>query len=107
MKPMLPRNLTSSARINLNQYWNVLEEMVPCDVTTDTQGDDADMSNEINENLANEILEQSRDLSSTCKGSHDNPGGHDCRNCGQLNIVGEFCKLCHVKNTSASVGSAV
>jgi hypothetical protein len=30
------------------------------------------MSNEINENLANERLEQSRDLPPTCRGSSDN-----------------------------------
>ncbi|XP_069705797.1 uncharacterized protein [Periplaneta americana] len=76
MKPMLPRKLTSSARINLNQYWNILEELVHCDISMDIQDggenfvDDFDMSNEINENLANERLEQSRDLHSvlsTCQ----------------------------------------
>ncbi|KAJ9574454.1 hypothetical protein L9F63_008380, partial [Diploptera punctata] len=76
MKPMLPRKLTSSARINLNQYWNVLEElMVTSGVTMQVQDgglhsleDDVDMSNEINENLANERLEKSRDSSTKCQG---------------------------------------
>lgn len=70
MKPMLPRKLTSSARINLNNYWNILEELVPCDVTMSVQKDDVDMSNEINENLANERLEQSRYMISHCQGIH-------------------------------------
>jgi len=70
LKPMLPRKLTSSARINLNNYWNILEELVPCDVTMSVRRDDVDMSNEINENLANERLEQSRDLISRCQGRH-------------------------------------
>ena len=70
MKPMLPRKLTSSARINLNNYWNILEELVPCDVTMSVRRDDVDMSNEINENLANERLEQSRNLISRCQGRH-------------------------------------
>ncbi|PSN58207.1 hypothetical protein C0J52_05983 [Blattella germanica] len=67
MKPMLPRKLTSSARINLNLYWNILEELVPCDMNMELQDgsyesfeDDVDMSNEINENIANERLEKSR-----------------------------------------------
>ena len=75
MKPMLPRKLTSSARINLNLYWNLLEELVTCDVTMEVQdggiesfNDDVDMSNEINENLANERLEKSRDSSAICQG---------------------------------------
>ena len=70
MKPMLPRKLTSSARINLNNYWNILEELVPCDITMSSRSDDVDMSNEINENLANERLEQSRDMISKCQGRH-------------------------------------
>lgn len=70
MKPALPRKLTGSARINLNQYWNILEEMVPCDITVGNDG--VDMSNEINENLANERLEQSRDLAFICRGGSAN-----------------------------------
>jgi hypothetical protein len=70
MKPILPRKVTSSARINLNQYWNILEELVPCNITVDIQDHDVDMSNEINENLANERLEQSRDPISKCQSRH-------------------------------------
>ena len=79
MKPRLPRKLTSSAIINLNNYWNILEELVPCDVKMSIRNDDVDMSNEINENLANERLEQSRDLISKCQGR--------CRNSGFETVV--------------------
>ncbi|XP_063243647.1 uncharacterized protein LOC134542952 [Bacillus rossius redtenbacheri] len=62
-KPMLPRKITSSARINLNKHWNALEELVMCSMPQrgiQHGGRDADISNEINENLANERLESSR-----------------------------------------------
>jgi hypothetical protein len=74
MKPVLPRKLTSSARINLNNYWNILEELVPCDVTMNDGSDDVDMSNEINENLANERLEKSRDVIAKCQRRHGDSG---------------------------------
>nr|CAD7578037.1 unnamed protein product [Timema californicum] len=74
MKPMLPRKLTSSARINLNQHWNVLEDLVTCEISNHVMqhgrwedSGDTSLSNEINENLANEMLE--RDSADLCSSS--------------------------------------
>lgn len=70
---------------------------MPCDVTMSVRRDDVDMSNEINENLANERLEQSRDLISRCQGRHGDSSveilvsadkyGH----CGRI-LVHEICE---------------
>lgn len=49
MRPRLPRKLATSARINLNKYWQVLEELMPARRVLD----EAD-SNAINENIDNE-----------------------------------------------------
>ena len=62
MKPRLPRKVTAGARINLNRFWNELEEFydrrtknnnMP-DYTTDTY----DHAREEAENRANERLEE-------------------------------------------------
>nr|CAD7264027.1 unnamed protein product [Timema shepardi] len=78
MKPMLPRKLTSSARINLNQHWNVLEDLVTCEISNHVMqhgrwedSGDTSLSNEINENLANEMLE--RDSADLCSSSLAQP----------------------------------
>ena len=66
MKPRLPRKVTASARINLNRFWNELEEfydrrtknnnngLAMPDYTTDTH----DHAREEAENRANERLEE-------------------------------------------------
>ncbi|KAJ8893547.1 hypothetical protein PR048_006145 [Dryococelus australis] len=86
MKPMLPRKITSCARINLNKYWNILEELVTCSMPhyeIQDGGRDSDMSNEINENLANERLEMSSGATCHLPGAH-----HDHRRPGESDEVG-------------------
>lgn len=57
MKPMLPRKLMSSARVNLNLYWSVLEEMMAPRAAHSDDVDDDDATNAANENADNERLE--------------------------------------------------
>lgn len=62
LKPLLPRKLTSSARINLNRHWNELEELYgPASVTsTNTRATHFDalaLHNELNDNALNEARE--------------------------------------------------
>lgn len=62
LKPLLPRKLTSSARINLNRHWNELEELYgPASVTSattrTTHFDALALHNELNDNALNEARE--------------------------------------------------
>lgn len=78
MKPKLPRKLTRTPRINLNKYWNILEDMMSNDGSDSSRSnnrqevitaplrpnnqnerlfEDLDMNNEINENISNEQKE--------------------------------------------------
>lgn len=63
MRPRLPRKLAASARINLNKYWQVLEELMPARRVLD----EAD-SNAINENIDNEQRLAAMQLSDSVTG---------------------------------------
>jgi hypothetical protein len=94
---MLPRKVTSSARINLNQYWNILEELVPCNITSDIPCDDVDMSNAINENVANERLEQSRDQISKCRTMHGNSDAESAVSLDSSKIWDDSGNCAHIR----------
>ncbi|KAK3858922.1 hypothetical protein Pcinc_034922 [Petrolisthes cinctipes] len=62
LKPLLPRKLTSSARINLNRHWNELEELygsasVTSATTRATHFEALALHNELNDNALNEARE--------------------------------------------------
>ncbi|KAL0275220.1 UNVERIFIED_CONTAM: hypothetical protein PYX00_003147 [Menopon gallinae] len=65
MKPKLPRKITRTAKINLNRYWSMFENMMvpeggsPSSNSNAVNNEfvDTSMNNEINENISNEQRE--------------------------------------------------
>lgn len=79
VKPKLSRKITSSARLNLNRYWSKFEELLSPDKhpfgyaaagltngAVNNQLITTDLTNEINENLANELRENNNGRCRNC-----------------------------------------